>query len=264
MQETVETVPMIAPALRVLLANVIDYAGIFPPAKLPLDETISNYESYKSSHFSWMLHWLVLSAEQATELPGALLSATSLVTQSDEVGAAALETKTPLKVRKPVYCETAPGDTQQLDEVKIANCYAKIRTGGVVPSAIPGTNDVAKFIIDCAERKLAFKATAGLHHPVRAEYPLTYEVDAPRAVMHGFLNVLLAASFAWQGERDVEPILADTDASNFRFDDRAHWRNKSLSVEQIEDARRNFIHSIGSCSFEEPIEDLRRLKFFQP
>ena len=103
-----------------------------------------------------------------------------------------------------------------------------LRTGGVKPEAIPSINAVAAFIRFCAERRLPFKATAGLHHPIRAEHPLTYEANAPRAVMHGFLNVFLAAAFAWHGEKDIEPILAETDPAAFHFDDRAHWRERTL------------------------------------
>ena len=44
------------------------------------------------------------------------------------------------------------------------------------------------------------RSPLGLHHPVRGEYPLTYAPDAPRGVMHGFLNVFLAAAFVWHGE----------------------------------------------------------------
>ena len=42
-------------------------------------------------------------------------------------------------------------------------------------------------------RGVPFKATAGLHHPLRAEYRLTYAPDSPRGTMFGFLNVFLAA-----------------------------------------------------------------------
>ncbi|MFX4589154.1 hypothetical protein ABTB15_19430, partial [Acinetobacter baumannii] len=92
-------------------------------------------------------------------------------------------------------------------EVKRANCYAKIRTGGIKPEAIPSPTEVAAFIKACAKLQLAFKATAGLHHPIRAVRALTYDQDAPRAVMHGFINVLMAAAFAWSGEEDIEAIL---------------------------------------------------------
>jgi hypothetical protein len=106
---------------------------------------------------------------------------------------------------------------------------------------------------------VAFKATAGLHHPVRAPQALTYAADSPRAVTHGFLNVFLAAAFAWHGDRDLEPVLAETDPAAFRFDDRAHWRDRSLDAAQVRDARREFAHSFGSCSFDEPVRDLEAL-----
>jgi len=143
--------------------------------------------------------------------------------------------------------------------VQRAGCFAKLRTGGVKPEMIPAVGDVAAFIAACAERRLAFKATAGLHHPVRALHPLTYDREAPRAVLHGFLNVFLAAAFAWHGERTIEPILAEMNASAFRFDERARWRDWSLDAGQVQESRQQFAHSFGSCSFGEPVQDLEAL-----
>ncbi len=120
---------------------------------------------------------------------------------------------------------------------------------------------LADFITGCAERRLAFKATAGLHHPVRSMQPLTYQDGATRAVMHGFVNVMMAAGLAWRGERKLVAVLAETDPQAFRFDDRAHWRDQSIDAAEIEDARQNFVHSFGSCSFEEPVHDLERLSW---
>ena len=77
--------------------------------------------------------------------------------------------------------------------------------------------------------------------------------------MHGFINVLLASAFAWNGKSDIEPILSEMDATAFSFDDRAHWRDLSLSADEIKRARQEFIHSVGSCSFEEPVNDLKAL-----
>ena len=68
-----------------------------------------------------------------------------------------------------------------------------------MPEAIPDPADLARFIAACAAAGVPWKATAGLHHPVRAEQALTYEPGAPRAVMHGFLNVFAAAAFAGGG-----------------------------------------------------------------
>src|SRR6185503_5093525 len=100
------------------------------------------------------------------------------------------------------------------------------------------------------------------HHPLRSVYPLNYLPDSPQETMHGFLNVFTAAAFAWFGaaREMVSDILEETAAGAFRFGDSAlQWRDHSLSVEQIRAARRDFAHSFGSCSFEEPVSDLRRL-----
>jgi hypothetical protein len=71
----------------------------------------------------------------------------------------------------------------------------------------------------------------------------------------------MASSFAYYGDREIEAILSDTDPSSFTFTNEARWRDKSLSAGQIRTARLNFIHSIGSCSFEEPVQDLKLFGF---
>ena len=245
-----------APALRALLEQLIDYAGIFPPASLPCGEAAANYATYRASQHAWMLRHLVVSAADVDLVPAEWHGTLSVLSETDAPRAAALEANRVVQAARPMYCEVP---VAQLDDVQRAGCFAKLRTGGVMPDAIPSVADVAAFIRACAERQLAFKATAGLHHPVRAEHPLTYEADAPRALMHGFLNVFLAAAFAWHGERDIEAVLAETDPAAFRFDDRAHWRDRSVAAEQIRDARTHFAHAFGSCSFTEPIRDLEAL-----
>lgn len=253
------TAEKVAPALRALIERLIDYAGIYPPAALPLDKTVDNFCTYQKSDFAWMLRWLVIGTNELNSVPQKLDGAISLLSESDDNRVATLETKSVVCAKHPVYVEIALANLDQLEQVKQAGCFAKIRTGGVKPDAIPSVKDVAAFISACAKHKLAFKATAGLHHPIRAEYALTYESDAPRAVMHGFLNILMAAAFAWQGEQDIEPIIAETDASAFSFDSGAKWRNLEVSVETIKDMRDHFMHSIGSCSFDEPVHELQSL-----
>jgi hypothetical protein len=250
----------VAPSLQALLERVIDYAGMYPPAGLLLEEAIANYSSYRHGEYSWMLRSLVVGAGELPRLPDWLNGSLALLTDSDDVRAASLETKTVISAKRPVYCEIAGSDDAQFDSVKQSGCFAKIRTGGLTPEAIPTTAHVANFIVACAGRRLPFKATAGLHHPMRATYPLTYETQAPRAVMHGFLNVLLASAFAWRGEQNIEGVLAETDPSAFSFDERAHWRDWSIGDEEIRNARQHFIHSIGSCSFDEPVHELQALK----
>jgi hypothetical protein len=249
----------VAPALRALLENLIDYAGMYPPASLPFETAVINYDSYRNGDYAWMLRWLVIGAQNLRCLPPYLDGHLSVLGEIDEARAATLETKSIVSAQRPVYCEVALNNLQILDDVNKAGCFAKIRTGGVKPEAIPSPADVAAFITACAESQLPFKATAGLHHPIRAEYALTYEADAPRAMMHGFLNVLMASAFAWHGERNIEPIVAETDKSAFNFDELAHWRDKSLSAVQIREARHDFMHSIGSCSFDEPVHELQAL-----
>jgi hypothetical protein len=198
----------------------------------------------------------VVSAADADRVPAEFGGSLSVLSDADHPRAAAIESKRLVKLARPVYCEVP---VAELDAVRDAGCFAKVRTGSTKPEGIPSVEEVAGFILACGGRRLAFKATAGLHHPVRAEYPLTYEANAPRAVMHGFLNVFLAAAFAWHGDRGIAPILVETDPTAFRFDDRAHWRDRSLSADQVRDARAHFAHAFGSCSFEEPVRDLQSL-----
>ena len=246
----------IAPTLRALLTRLIDYAGMYPPASLPCPDAVARYQSYQAGEHAWMLRWLVVGAADLEQVPRKLDGTLSVLSDTANPRAAAIESKRIVRAETPVYCEVA---IQELDAVQQAGCFAKIRTGGVTPEAIPSVEQVAAFILACAERRLPFKATAGLHHPIRDVYPLTYDADSPRALMHGFLNLFVAATFAWQGQRDIEPILAETDPAAFRFDERAHWRYRSLDVAQIQEARTQFAHSFGSCSFEEPVHDLEAL-----
>ena len=142
-------------------------------------------------------------------------------------------------------------------------CSAKIRCGGVEESMIPDAGAVARFIIACAQGGVPFKATAGLHHPVRAVYPLTYEQNPPRATMHGFLNVFMAAAIVRTHrveEAKAVEILEDTDPSSFDFtDEHAGWKDLSLGLIELSRVREAFALSYGSCSFEEPVDDLRAL-----
>lgn len=261
--EPIERVVMnktVSPALKALLDGFIDYAGLYPPAVVPMEAALANYVTYKNSVFAWMLRWFVVGGKELDQVPEDFNGCLSVLSNEDQDRAATIEASGAVSGFKPTYCEVALNNLGELDKVKEKNSFAKIRMGGVKPEAIPATKDVALFILKCAELKLPFKATAGLHHPIRAEQALTYEADAPRAVMHGFINVLMAASLAWHGEKDIEPVLAETNAQNFKFeDDKACWKDKCLEVNQIIEARRQFIHSVGSCSFDEPIHDLKQL-----
>ena len=159
-----------------------------------------------------------------------------------------------------------------LSAVRAVVRMAKIRTGGVAPPAIPSPAHVAEFIWDCARARVPFKATAGLHHPIRGEHRLTYATDSPSAVMHGFLNVFVAAAVAWslaaeegtvraaELPPDVLAIVEERDPACFSLlPDRIRWRGIDVPLGAIERARADFARSFGSCSFDEPVSDLNAL-----
>jgi hypothetical protein len=163
-----------------------------------------------------------------------------------------------------VYCEIPIADdpAKLVNTIADAELRAKVRTGGVIAEAFPSSHDLARFIATCAEADVPFKATAGLHHPLRSVNRLTYEPDSAPALMHGFLNVFIAAGFAQFGletERLVE-ILEERAPETFVFDSGGvRWRDNDLVLAHLRNTRSLFAISFGSCSFTEPLEDLQRL-----
>lgn len=129
---------------------------------------------------------------------------------------------------------------------------AKLRCGGVVAEAFPDPAQVVAFITACVAARLPFKATAGLHHPIRHE-------DRQLGVMrHGFLNLLMASVFAQQGAATAQliDVVADTDPDSFQLTvSGAAWRGHRARIGDLTRAREQFA-AYGSCSFAEPIDDL--------
>ena len=164
-----------------------------------------------------------------------------------------------------LYFETPPEKWHSLlQATAVAKGRAKIRTGGEVPGAIPEESRVLEFLRIASERRIAFKATAGLHHPLRAMQRLTYKADSPQAVMHGFLNVFCAAALLWhepEQRQEAAWMLSERDADAITMNEAMTWHNSGvmLTAEQIHEARERFCIGFGSCSFTEPIEDLRKL-----
>lgn len=143
-----------------------------------------------------------------------------------------------------------------------ANACAKIRTGGVSNDSFPDARQVARFLMSCTEHDVRFKATAGLHHPWRGRYALTYEKEAPTGMMFGFLNLFVAATLARRGAAidDIVAVLEAERGSEFRFgDDEVRWRETRVTRQELLESHATFALSFGSCSFEEPVYDLRRL-----
>ena len=224
--------------LAALLAHAIDYAGLYPPASLSLEQTCANYSAYLASPECWILNRLVLPLPRLRLGEGwriSLIVECEPGPQPPQVET--FETRLAHRLSLPTYCE-APLES-------IADGFAKIRTADIDSARM------ADFLYAAAARRLPFKATAGLHHAIRSE------------AMHGFLNVLAAAVFAWYGAgREILLALLDErDAQAFDFSaDALCWRGHAFSTAQIRAARRDFVHSFGSCSFEEPVTDLRALE----
>jgi len=164
----------------------------------------------------------------------------------------------------PVSCEIPISQDLPawLTAIQRAGWSAKIRTGGVTPELFPLSSKVAEFLVQCHSQGIAFKATAGMHHPVRSEHPLTYEANSVCGVMHGFLNVFLGAALLECGiaAEQLVQILDDTQSASFQFSGQsAHWNKLFLNVDDLAATRRRFAISFGSCSFEEPVSDLQQL-----
>jgi hypothetical protein len=288
-------------SLRTLLAGLIDYAGLFPPAGLPMDQAVANYASYLRGEDRWALGRFIVPAARLGEfteaatgiLPaagepwrlsaligsnaggevdaarsfnarrapagGALVD--TLEGRADSTGAvralsAAASPEFTLFVEIPVDGDPLP----LVAAIASAGARAKIRMGGVTVDAFPPSDAVIRFLAACVRHPVAFKATAGLHHPIRGVYPLTYALDAHQGTMYGYLNLLLAAALLQAGGSvpDARGLLEEASLEAFTFgEDGVAWRDTRIANDAL--ARiRGLAHGIGSCSFDEPLDDLRQ------
>jgi len=240
---------------RALLTGAIDYAGLFPPAALSLEQAKANYRRYRASPDAWALGRFVVPVAQLPELheevrregwklavtlpagyTGPLPESVDVVEiparSEDEIRTLAARFRPAL-----LYCEIDPA-AHNLDELaaaaKLVGARAKLRTGGIRAEQIPASDLVLRFLDACRRHQLPFKATAGLHHALRGRYSLTYAPDSPTAVMHGYANLAAAvvdpAELACEDPAALERLL------------RTGAGARSLFV------------SFGSCSFEEPLQ----------
>ncbi len=138
-----------------------------------------------------------------------------------------------------------------------ARLGAKLRCGGPEPQSIPSVADVAAFVATATSEGVPYKATAGLHHPVR-------HLREDGAAAHGFLNLLAAAALAPDLDRSMlEQVLAEEAPEAFEFDERGFaWRDVRVDVAAIARARERLV-GYGSCSFNEPIDDLVALRLLR-
>jgi hypothetical protein len=155
-----------------------------------------------------------------------------------------------------------PATPELIRAVALRSRAAKVRAGGIAPAMVPSSEDLARFVGYCADIGVPFKATAGLHHPLRSERPLTYDAEPPRAKLHGFINLMIAAALAATRKietSEIAEVLEEEARTAFVFDDSGvQWRRHQLTADDLGKAR-SFVRSFGSCSFQEPIDDLKEL-----
>ena len=182
----------------------------------------------------------------------------------DDVDSASLKDARAIVGELPLFWEAPPERAEQTisliagynsDEGTATFGY-KLRTGGVMADAFPTSAQLARALVTAATHQLPIKFTAGLHHPIRQFR------DEVKTKMHGFLNVLgaavLAAQHQWDADQAVT-MLEDEDPRSFSFaDDFFAWRDWKIDTEGLQ-YRRKFVRSFGSCSFDEPRDDLRAL-----
>lgn len=273
-----------------LLRGVVDYAGLFPPAALSLTEAARRYQGYLDGPHAWMLGRFIVPVAQLDELAPLLpwdakkpwnLSVIAKPADAPALNAfnethgmrARIDTvETPVANAREV-AGLAPlwATFMVFAEVNVAvdpspviaalgqhGVRAKVRTGGVVATAIPPAAQVSRFMVACKKHNVAYKATAGLHHAVAAEYPLTYEPGCAKARMFGFLNVILASTLASLGSSasEVSAVLQAGDEL-VTTNGLALPGGRKVSIFDIARARASALLSFGSCSFEEPVAELQ-------
>jgi hypothetical protein len=301
-------------ALRTFLGELIDDAGLFPPACLDVPAALAAHERASAGDAFWVVGRFVVPGSRLMELAAELdqtpdpLAVSALVEPRDgDAGEAlaalarrseelfprlALEAlECPLAglagdsdderlakllaaadaaafARSPaLYVEIAMTDSGQAPDGLLAlhrareraperELFAKIRCAGQGSAAVPAAAAVAGFLWEANRLGVPFKATAGLHHPVRGE-------PSPAGEMHGFLNVIGGAVLAHArgvDRRTLEALVAERDPARFELDGRRFaWRGIGADAGEIGAARAGLIHSYGSCSLDEPVADLRAL-----
>lgn len=292
-------------AMRALMVRLVDYAGLFPPAALSMEAAVERYGQYRFGADDWALGRFVIPARRLDEFEAATsrydlahwrLSAligeeaeadfARVVAFNEKHGCidmvegkagsaddvARLAALVPADIR--AWFEVEPGESlaEVLAALNAAGHGAKLRTGGVTPEMIPSADTVARFLLSCAHAGVRFKATAGLHHALRSAHRLTYADDSPTALMHGFINLFLAAAVALDAVEltvaedaalaTIAALLEDQDPLAFTWKlNHVAWRRYRLDAPLLARVREVFARSFGSCSFEEPLADLRALRW---
>lgn len=293
-------------ALRILLAGIVDYAGLFPPARLDMRAAVEQYESHRRGPDHWMLGRFIVPVARLAEFEAAAsgllptggqspwrlsaLGGEDLTRDGELIeefnrrhaspgegralidtiefragGVAQIESALRLVPETLMSYVEIPIDQDPSALVRALAARggrAKVRTGGITADAFPSAPEIARFLGACAAAGLPFKATAGLHHPLRTEARLTYESGSPSATMFGFLNLFLGAAFARAGlpADQLTGLLEERSVDAIRFDDEGvTWHGHRLGTAHLAATRQGSAIAFGSCSFEEPVNDLEDL-----
>jgi len=270
-----------------LLAGLVDDAALFPPGNAPMDQAVHEHKEQTYERWADAVGMFICPAARVDEMAAALKPGqgilVSLVVDPavpglyDAVRAAhAAQGVHVVGIEAPLErlgadgarvlaedllgfrLETGPhvgylevpraAPDSALDLVRATGWHnAKYRTGGVTPDAHPDEDELANFLVGCAERGLHFKLTAGLHHAVRCTTTEGFE-------QHGVLNVLLAVDAAGRGadRHEVATLLAERDGGLLAREAR------SLTQAQATRVRQQF-RSFGCCGVAEPLDELRAL-----
>lgn len=311
-------------SVKTLLNGLFDYAGLFPPAALPLEEAWQEYLGHHASADAWMMgpfvvpigrlnelafllsktpelgpfsfdvlpriaptsqslptflsEDLVQCAEFVRDLNGiATIDAFEFRFPSETFTNAALAVQTVASVsevfeasefgtasvfgeivRSASFSEQAPlFFTALASSAFRQKIFGKIRCGGMDPADFPTAHELARFIHTAIQMRYPFKATAGLHHPIR------HVCARQKVLMHGFINVLFATTLGRVHQLDVQKIamiLDDQNSDSFVFTPSGiFWTDLFASNTDFIADRRGLSLSIGSCSLDEPRADLLNL-----
>lgn len=285
-----------AVAIRAAFSKLIDYAGLFPPARLAMQPAIAEYTAERRGPFSWMLGRYISPASRVPELLDALpagdefslsviadtgidalaqiahwrknepsirIEALEVVLQPAHFQAFADERKSEALDNLPAFVEfPREGDWHDnlpanMSALASAGLGAKVRCGGLEAGAFPSPSELAIFIQSACDAGVPFKATAGLHHPVR-------HLDAATGfTMHGFLNLLAATALARGSDTSRQRVveaLSSENADDFQVDERGLcFKDDCIGVAELSAMRTQAFIAYGSCSFSEPVQDLRGL-----
>ncbi|CAN5456140.1 hypothetical protein BH10BAC5_BH10BAC5_09990 [soil metagenome] len=320
-------------ALKSFCKGLIDYAGLFPPASLDMEDSFKNFLEYSKSDDSEMLGKFICPASRLSELTAEIEKYKYKKDSKFQIAVLGsggknyelffdnfyrdirnilefnkknpvhfitntYEVKLPAEFSNPIYrsrlkeligyvnfifedelryemnvfYEGFPNadsgflelfsdalkeyNTSKTDNGKV-KAGIKMRTGGIEAAAFPASDEIAEILKAANDKQIPFKATAGLHHPIK-KYNESVSSD-----MHGFINVFGAGLLLFSNDlnkEDLVNILNEKHPENFIFTEtHFKWKNYEVSNSTILRGRENFMISYGSCSFDEPREDLRNL-----